>query len=34
MPELHMCTFDYKTFGKRKIDEENKCIEFAKILKI
>ncbi len=34
IPETHDCKYDYKTNGRRKIDEENKCIEFAKILKI
>jgi predicted nucleic acid binding AN1-type Zn finger protein len=34
MPETHNCLYDYKTNGKQKLTEENKCIEFQKILKI
>lgn len=34
IPETHDCTYDYKTNGKRKLEEDNKCIAFEKILKI
>ena len=34
IPETHQCIFDYKTDGKRKLDEQNKCIAFTKILKL
>jgi AN1-type zinc finger and ubiquitin domain-containing protein 1 len=34
IPETHNCMFDYKTNGKKLLDEQNKCITFVKILKI
>lgn len=34
LPEEHSCTYDYKIAGRTKLEEENKCIAFQKILKI
>lgn len=34
LPETHNCVFNYKIDGKKKMEEENKCIAFEKILKI
>ncbi len=34
MPELHQCSFDYKTYEKKKLQEANKQIIFTKIKQI
>lgn len=34
LPETHNCMYDYKLAGKCKLQEENKCITFEKIVKI
>jgi predicted nucleic acid binding AN1-type Zn finger protein len=34
IPEAHNCNFDYKKDGKRKLEEQNQCVAFEKILKI
>ena len=34
LPETHNCSYDYKLAGRTKLEEDNKCIAFQKILKI
>ena len=34
IPEIHNCDYDYKSNGKRKLEEDNNSIAFKKFQKI